>query len=44
MAKYLMLLHETPGAFDGYSLEENQKVIQKVYRQGRKDAHSRQDA
>ncbi len=29
MAKFLMLLHETPGAFDRYSPDENQQIIQK---------------
>jgi hypothetical protein len=29
MAKFLMLLHETPGVLAGYSPEENQQVIQK---------------
>ena len=29
MAKFLMLLHETPGTFDGNSPDENQQIIQK---------------
>ncbi len=29
MAKFLMLLHETPGAFDGKSHDENQQIVQK---------------
>ncbi len=29
MAKFLMLLHETPGAFDGNSPDENQQIIEK---------------